>query len=387
MRIIFFTTKLNFETGGYSTPELDLKLRTMKALGHDVRVITLFPGINRGALPSAYPVIEERVGTSGQIAIQLGVRRILKKYERDADVFHVDGTVFLYGAGLYRFLGGKIPVLAGLNREQSSFPPFRPKRERFSFTRFIANIRRNIRYATEKTLGVFLANHIDLFTFCSPMLRDLYIRFGLQSRKCVFNYDFLDAEEALTHKRGSRQRHGRPFAIFTAGRMVWEKGLDLALVAVAKLRHKDGVRLIVGGDGPELGTLKKLADTLGIAGITEFTGWLPMDKLFAYMNEADCFVSPCWRPEIGSALAFHAMSVGVPNIVPAGGGLEWFVGGASATFRAFDTDDLAKKIALLMNDEALGAALTEKGFTRVKELDYHEPAKILDKMLREIARA
>ncbi len=386
MRIIFFTTKLNFETGGYSTPELDLKLRALQALGHEVSVVTLFPDINRGTPPSAYPVIEERIGTSGQIVIHYGVYRMLKKYEKHADVFHVDGTVSLYGAGLYRMLGGKIPVVAGLNREQTSFPPFRKRKEKFSVMRAFANLRRNTRYVIEKTIGVYLANHIDGFVFCSPMLRDRYIRFGLDPQKSFFIFDFLDAKNILRHKRLARVRRESEFVILTGGRMVWEKGFDLVLTAVASMPERNKVRVIVAGDGPEFGPLQKLARELGVADHVLFPGWLSMDELYAQLQRADCFILPCWRPEIASALVVYSMGVGVPTIVPRGGALQWFTGDAGLAFEDQNTDDLAKKIALLMNDSSLADALIEKGFARVKELDYHEPAKELEKVLQSVVR-
>lgn len=387
MRIIFFTTKLNFETGGGSTPELDLRIRALTGLGHEVRVVTLFPGINRGAMPVAYEVIEERIGTSGQLAVHWGVYRILKKYEGKADVFCVDGVVFLYGAGLYRMLGGTTPVVAGFNREQTSFPPFRKNNQPFSLGRMFASLRRNVRYWVEKTFGVYLANHIDRFTYGSPLLRDLYVRFGLDAKKSFFVYDFFDADEALRHKHPFRKHSGTSFTIFTAGRMVWEKGLDLTLTAVAQMEHHEGVQLVIAGDGPERPSLEALTKKLGLQDIVRFAGWLSAEELFTELQKADCLIVPCWRKEIASAFVFYAMAVGVPVIVPAGGALEWFAGGASVTFEDFNTRDLAEKIALLMRDEQLCMDLVEKGYIHARKLDYRGSVKALEKVLRDAARS
>lgn len=386
MRIIFFTTKLNFETGGGSTPELDLRVRALQDLGHEVRVVTLFPGINRGAMPAAYEVIEERIGTSGQFVIQLGVYRMFKKYERWAEVFHVDGSVFLYGAGFYRMFGGKIPVIVGLNREQSSSAPYRKRHNPFSFIRAFVSLRRNIRHALERTIGVYIANHADRFTFSSPMLRDFYIRFGLDRKKSFFVDDFRDADEALRHKRGSHIRKGNEFVVLTGGRMVWDKGLDLVLSAVSQMQNRERIRIIMAGEGPELEPLKKLARELGIGTAVQFTGWLSMDQLYTQLQNSDCLIVPCWRKEIASVLIFHANAVGVPVICPAGGALEWFAGGAALTFEDLNTCDLAEKITLLMRDGKLCAKLVERGFARARELDYRKSAKELDAILRDVVR-
>lgn len=386
MKILFFTTKLNFETGGGSTPELDLRARALRDLGHEVRVVTLFPGINRRIALVSYPVIEERIGTSGQLAVQWGVYRILKKYEGVADVYCVDGVVFLYGAGLYRILGGKTPVIAGFNREQSSFLSFRPKPEPFSFGRCFASLRRRTRYWIEKTIGTYLANHVDRFTYGSPLLRDCYIQFGLDAKKSFFIQDFMDADDALRHKRPFRKHSGNSFTIFTAGRMVWEKGLDLVLSAVAQLKSRGDVRVVVAGDGPECEPLKKLSAEFGLQNIVQFTGWLSMEELYAQLQKSDCLIVPCWRKEIASALMFYAAGVGVPAIVPGGGALEWLAGGAALTFEDQNVADLAAKIEQLMHDEKLRARLAERGFSRVRELDYRGPAKMLDNIFREVAR-
>lgn len=384
MRILFFTTKLNFETGGGSVSDSDIKVRAMKLYGHDVRAVTLFPGINRGVEHAQYPVIEERIGTSGQLAIQWGAYKMLKKYEATADVFHVDGSVFLYGAGLYRMFGGKTPVVVGLNREQSSFASYRKPKEPPSFSRALASLRRNIRHIIERTLGVYIANYADRFTFSSPILRDFYIRFGLNAKKCFWFFDFLDADDALRHKRVPRVRSKNEFVILTGGRMVWDKGLDIVLAAVAQMKNREGVRVIMAGEGLELKPLKKFAQELGLQDVVQFTGWLSMKELYGWLQKADCFIVPCWRKEIASALTFYAAAVGVPAIVPAGGALEWLAGGAALTFEDQNAADLAVKIEQLIQDEKLRAKLIERGFVRARELDYRGPAKELDKILRSV---
>jgi glycosyltransferase involved in cell wall biosynthesis len=54
------------------------------------------------------------------------------------------------------------------------------------------------------------------------------------------------------------------------------KGNDLVLRELAALRERlPEVRYLLVGDGPEMGTLKALAEELGLAGICRFTGWLP----------------------------------------------------------------------------------------------------------------
>src|SRR3989344_7963515 len=121
MRIVFVTTKLNFIASGASVEELDLKIRRFQQLGHEVLAVTMFRGLNNIPELLPYKVMEEHSGSGAQLALQYHCYRVLKKYEPLADVFYVDGQVFLYGAGLYRLLLGK-PVCAHFNRELTSWP-------------------------------------------------------------------------------------------------------------------------------------------------------------------------------------------------------------------------------------------------------------------------
>ena len=116
MRIFFITSKLNFQTSGGSIEEIDFIIKTMADLGNEVTVITVFSYMNyiQAALP--YKVIEENITAKRLLGIQAGIFKILKKYEGRADVFHIDGHIALYGAGWYRMIGGKVPVVGLFNQ-------------------------------------------------------------------------------------------------------------------------------------------------------------------------------------------------------------------------------------------------------------------------------
>lgn len=379
MRITFVTTKFDFEKGGGSTPELDQKIRALEELGHTVRAVTLFSQNNRGGLPAGYPVSEEYIGTSGQLKIQWGAYRMLKKYEHETDLYHVDGVVFLYGAGLYRLLGGKKPVTAHFNREQSSFPDSRA--EANDATLILRKLRRRMRFAVEKTVGVFLGNHIDLFTFTSPLLQQLYNRFGLEVKRSVIAPDFVDG--TVTHARKVGQE---AFTILCSGRMVREKGFDLVVRAAAELTNKKNIRFILNGDGPELRPLKSLARELGVEKHLEFPGWVPKEKLFEFMQVADIFILPRWRPELASILLFEAMSFGLACIVPAESTLSWSAGDGALTFKDEDSADLARIVQRLLKDTSLRENLSMRARRRLKEIDYRTVVKHLDFLLRNLLK-
>src|SRR3989339_29442 len=98
MKIYFITSKLNFKTSGGSIEEFDLMMRTLIELGNEVVAVTAFSEANNIPHALPYQVIEENIPRRGLLGIQEGIFKLLKKYEHDADFFHVDGHLFLYGA-------------------------------------------------------------------------------------------------------------------------------------------------------------------------------------------------------------------------------------------------------------------------------------------------
>src|SRR3989338_9944909 len=126
MRAVLITSKLNFETAGGAVLDLHWKAKRVAERGHDVTVVTAFSRANRAIHQLPYKVREEDIAPLGDLlSIQRGAYRILKKYENEADVFYVDGHIFLYGAGFYLLTGGKTPVAAFFNVRLNSWRPAR----------------------------------------------------------------------------------------------------------------------------------------------------------------------------------------------------------------------------------------------------------------------
>ena len=122
MKIFFITSKLNFVSAGGSVEEFDLIIKTLQKWENEVTVITVFSEFNDIPTTLSYSLIQENIVPRSLWGIQKGIFKILQKYESQADVFHLDGHLFLFGAGAYRRWGGKIPVSAFFNRELTSWP-------------------------------------------------------------------------------------------------------------------------------------------------------------------------------------------------------------------------------------------------------------------------
>jgi glycosyltransferase involved in cell wall biosynthesis len=77
--------------------------------------------------------------------------------------------------------------------------------------------------------------------------------------------------------------------IVIVGRLEWEKGVDLALAAFARLRqHVPRAKLRIVGDGSERQALEELAERLGVREAVEFTG--PTRRVADMLRDADVLV-------------------------------------------------------------------------------------------------
>ena len=111
MKIFFITSKLkNPNTAAGSVIELDYMMKELIRLGNEVTVVTVFSYDNDLINPPPYKLIEETIRPPRQLSIQWQIFKLLRKYESEADLFHIDGQ-FMFGAGLYRWLGGLRPIL------------------------------------------------------------------------------------------------------------------------------------------------------------------------------------------------------------------------------------------------------------------------------------
>ena len=113
-----------------------------------------------------------------------------------------------------------------------------------------------------------------------------------------------------------------PPTVGFAGRLSAEKGADVLLTAMpAVFARVSNARLIVAGDGPESGALRRLAKRLGIAGRTRFLGHVERAALEEALAPAWVQVIPSRWDEPFGLVAIEAMMRGTAVVASAAGGL------------------------------------------------------------------
>jgi glycosyltransferase involved in cell wall biosynthesis len=140
-----------------------------------------------------------------------------------------------------------------------------------------------------------------------------------QAKAAVFPNVVLDGIPG-TH------RHDRHQVLLFAGRLIGWKGASLAIRALERLPDW---RLIVCGDGPDSGRLRRMAARGGLEDRVEFRGWVKRaDLLHTMRDEASVFVFPSFHDEAGWVVV-EAMASGLPVVCLDLGGPPILVGGGT----------------------------------------------------------
>lgn len=155
-------------------------------------------------------------------------------------------------------------------------------------------------------------------------------------------------------------RTWQPARLLFVGRVVYQKGIDLLLSALATLKNLDWTLEIVG-DGPRHEDLRIQADQLGILERIKFAGWKYNDELARAYAAANLFTYPSRHEGMPNAL-LEAMASGLPALATHIAGNEELVahGETGLLVPSEDIEALRKSLNELIPDaarrESMGAA-------------------------------
>jgi glycosyltransferase involved in cell wall biosynthesis len=187
---------------------------------------------------------------------------------------------------------------------------------------------------------------VDLFLPTTERARRMLVLEGADAGRCVVAPPGIDT---------GRFRESPPpttHLVLSAGRLVWEKGHQDVLRAVAWLR-RDGrdVSALVVGAGPEQARLQAHARDLGIADAVEWRAFVPYDEMPEVFARASCLVlaslpTPFWEEQFGMVLAEAAAS-GLPLVAASSGAIPEVLDGRGYLFPPGDWHALATTLAEL----------------------------------------
>jgi len=228
----------------------------------------------------------------------------------------------------------------------------------------------------------WMANRCEQLITCSAYMRehvaDIY---GLEEDRVAVVANGIDPSELvpvddLASLRASfAQPHEK--LVLLVGRLVYEKGFQLALEALPRLIERvPGTRFIVAGSGTAEEDLRRQASELGLDAHGTFVGWIGDDVLHSLYRIADLTVVPSIYEPFG-LVALEAMASGSPCLVSDTGGLREVVPNEDVglRFRSRDPDSLGEMAERLLTDAELRDRLVAEASEHVLTFDWADVAR------------
>lgn len=181
-----------------------------------------------------------------------------------------------------------------------------------------------------------------------------------------------------------------PARVLCLGRMVEDKGFDVALAAFARiLPRAPHAHLVIAGDGPERQRLERLSRQLGVDRSVTFTGWVHPRETAALMESAAVVLMPSRREPFG-LVALECALAGRPIVAARSGGLPEVVE-KGQTGLLVDVDDVtqtAAALARLLDDPPWATVMGQRARQRaLARFPFESHIDAYDRLYRRVGRA
>ena len=236
-----------------------------------------------------------------------------------------------------------------------------------------------------RAIRVLLAN-ASRTIYYSDYMRKEGLRLGARADSARVIYWGTDVETFA----GNAQRHelraelGLPQApvLLAVAGLIKRKGVDKVLHALALLKGKYAFTFVVCGDGPELGHLQQLTETVGLQDCVRFAGRVERALMPKYFAAADVFVHGALTEAAGIVL-IEAMASACPVVcTDAGGPAEYVEHGVTGFVVPIgDAEAMASRIAWLLDHPEEAARLGGEG--RRRAVGQFGRQRMLDEVIAE----
>ena len=142
------------------------------------------------------------------------------------------------------------------------------------------------------------------------------------------------------------------------------KRIDSVMGVFARISRELPARLLLVGDGPELGTAYRLGRELGISHLVDAVG--AQDAVIPLLSASDLFLLPSAQESFGLA-ALEAMACEVPVVASTVGGLPEVIENGTSGFlhQLDDVEGMAASALRLLTDDDLHARIARAARQRV----------------------
>ncbi|MBI5045400.1 MAG: glycosyltransferase family 4 protein [Candidatus Niyogibacteria bacterium] len=195
------------------------------------------------------------------------------KHAKDADIIYVQNAM---AAGLPAVLAAKLrqkPIALKFVGDEAWERAYGENRTQKLLVDFLRNPDGGLKSWVFRKIQKFVLRNATIITTPSKYLGEEIIKaYGIRQSSHILNYNA--AKQKNEYKEDDlfnieKKKH----QLLTTARLVSWKGVDGIIQAVAILKNKiPDLKLIVAGDGPELGNLKRIAQNLKVNQMVNFIG-------------------------------------------------------------------------------------------------------------------
>ncbi len=382
LNICLLSYRSNPHCGGQGV-YLNNLARELKALGHQVTVLSgppdgaVAPGISTHYLPGLdlynpknpfrTPTCRELIdpvnllewlsvmsgGFPEPFTFGIRVQRFFSRHRCRFDIVH-DNQSLSYGM---HAIGEHCPLVATIHHPITVDRDIAVRNEK-TLVRKVQQLRWHSFIGMQKRVARSLGR---IITVSGSARDDIAAQFHIDPGR--FSVIPNGVDTALFHpKPGACRQKNR--VITTNSADVPLKGLRYLLQAVAVLREKRKIQLIIVGTYRRNGTISRLISDLGIDGQITFTGRIDDAAFIRQYSRASVAVIPSVYEGFGLPAA-EAMACGVPVISTTGGALPEVVGRAGVLVPPADAEALARALDDLLGDDTRQTRLSRAGSQRV----------------------
>lgn len=331
--------------------------KELTARGHEAKIITPLPRDaseeklqnNDIVFVGTSANVKSPFHTTAQVSVSLDNRSMIEMLEREQfDVLH--------------FHEPWVPIMSRQLLTQS---------ETVNIATFHAKLPETVMSKTiEKVITPYtksVIKYLDSFTAVSDAAADYVTTITDSSIHIVPNG--IDLKAFKPNK--PRPVSDAPIISFV-GRLEKRKGVKYLLKAFARLVEKQpNVQLKIAGDGPDRSKLEQFVDDENIPNVT-FLGFISDAEKQQLLAESDLFCSPALYGESFGIVLLEAMAKGLVTIAGDNPGYAAVMKGRGSLslVNPEDTDQFARRMELLLNDEPTRQLWRKWAKEYVAQFDY-----------------
>lgn len=353
-RNILYLTPV-FEQGGTESYIIELS-KYVKSQGYNVIVVS-GGGMREKELEEnkIEHVVVSKLKNKDVMSLLISIsslNRIVKKY--NIDIIHTSSLVTMIVAKVVSIISGKnIKTVYTMHGGPN----------------------RNI----EQTSTYFLKYFTDEIIVLSKQAGEIAIKNGVKREKLNLIYNGITEKKALSkvEKKGKK-------VIITCGRLCEQKAQKFLIDAIYKMENDDYEVWIIG-DGELKDDLELQIRTLNLSDKVKLLGF--KFNIINYLASADIFILPSKWEQFPIAI-LEAMMMKLPIIATKVNGIPEEIGDSGILIDPENSEEIAEKLAYLLNNKEKRMVLGEKAYQRYRTLFTNEimgkrTIKVYSKMLNE----